>query len=109
LYFNANIFIQYNGTLVATSFNASSDYRIKENVQPLNINVDGLNPVTYYNKSKKSNDFGFIAHEVQEIFPELVSGGKDGDCMQSINYNGIIPILVKEIQILKQQVKELQR
>jgi hypothetical protein len=100
----------FNSTVTATSFNASSDYRIKENVVPLSTNysVDNLNPVHYYNKSSKKEDIGFIAHEVQEEFPCLVTGEKDGAETQSLNYNGLIPILVKEIKELKERVKFLE-
>jgi hypothetical protein len=52
-------------------------------------------------------DLGFIAHEVQETLPMLVNGIKDGSTNQSINYSGIIPILVAEIQELKMKVKKL--
>ena len=102
--------ITAGGTVTATSFNATSDYRIKENVVPLSTNysVDNLNPVHYYNKSSKKEDIGFIAHEVQEEFPCLVTGEKDGAETQSLNYNGLIPILVKEIKELKERVKFLE-
>ena len=50
---------------------------------------------------------GFIAHEVQELFPFLVSGEKDGPQNQAINYTGLIPLLVKEVRELKQQVRQL--
>jgi flagellar biosynthesis chaperone FliJ len=46
---------------------------------------------------------GFFAHEVQEIFPFLVTGEKDGEHMQSMNYNGFIALLVKEVQDLKKE------
>jgi hypothetical protein len=52
-----------------------------------------------------NHDMGFLAHEVQEIFPFLVSGEKDGPYMQSMNYNGFIALLVKEIQELKRENK----
>jgi hypothetical protein len=51
---------------------------------------------------------GFIAHEVQEVFPFLVAGEKDGPEIQSLNYNGLIAVLTKEIQDLKKRVKELE-
>jgi hypothetical protein len=101
-----------SGTLSATSFNQLSDYRIKENVTPLTLNefnVDKLNPVHYYNKLSNKQDTGFIAHEVQEEYPFLVNGVKDGATNQSLNYSGLIAVLVKEIQELKHQVKELQQ
>jgi hypothetical protein len=52
---------------------------------------------------------GFLAHEVQEHYPFLVDGEKDGDKIQSINYNGFIALLVKEIQNLKKEVEELKQ
>ena len=81
----------------APAFNNTSDYRIKSNIQPINANIDLLNPISYDNKLTNSKDMGFIAHEVQEIIPELVHGEKDGQDYQSINYIGMIPILVKEV------------
>ena len=50
---------------------------------------------------------GFLAHEVQEYFPFLVSGEKDGENKQSINYIGFISLIVKEIQELKKENKDL--
>ena len=52
---------------------------------------------------------GFIAHEVQEYFSFLVTGEKDGEKYQSINYIGLISLLTKEIQNLKQKVTELEQ
>jgi predicted acyltransferase (DUF342 family) len=96
------------GTLVAVSYSNASDYRVKENVVPLDASftVDGLNPVTYNLKSSGQQDIGFIAHEVQEFYPFLVNGEKDGKDTQSLNYNGFIGILTKEIQVLKKKVAE---
>jgi len=104
-----------NGTCSAVSFNATSDYRIKENVLNLrndylnksNFTVDNLRPVTYTNKLSGKQDMGFIAHELQEHYPFLVSGEKDGAENQSVNYTGLIALLVKEIQELKQDIKLL--
>ena len=44
---------------------------------------------------------GFIAHELQEHYPFLVTGVKDGPDTQSVNYIGLIGLLTKEIQQLK--------
>jgi hypothetical protein len=95
-----------NCTAHAQSFNATSDYRAKENIMPLNgtFTVDVLNPVTYNFKSTGQKDVGFIAHEVQEFYPFLVTGEKDGSNNQSLNYNGFIGILTKEIKDLKVKV-----
>jgi hypothetical protein len=102
--------LEVSGAVKATSYNASSDYRIKKNVMPLNLtfNVDLLKPVSYVLKDDKDArlNIGFIAHEVQEVYPFLVNGVKDGSFNQSINYNGFIGILTKEIQELKKKVLE---
>ena len=94
----------------AASVNTISDYRIKENVTKLNDTfvVDNLNPVTYTNTITLKQDVGFIAHELQEVYPFLVNGLKDGEHFQSVNYIGLIGILTKEIQELKERVKILE-
>ena len=99
--------IDCSGNVYATTFNTPSDYRIKENVTQLNSTfvVDKLNPVTYLNKKSGKQDIGLIAHELQEIYHELVNGEKDGEQLQSVNYIGLIPILIKEIQELKKEIK----
>ena len=102
--------LDVSGTVNATSYNASSDYRIKENVVSLNGTyvVDNLRPVEYFNKSLKRQDVGLIAHELQEIYPFLVTGDKDAEHYQSINYTGLIGILIREIQELKKRVAVLE-
>ena len=86
----------------------ASDYRIKTNIQELDEThtIDKLRPVTYYQNQLKKNAIGFIAHELQEYYPELVEGEKDGDKMQSVNYTGILAILINEIKNLKQNIKD---
>ncbi len=100
--------VHVSGQVTAISFNATSDYRLKNNINQItNYTIDNLNPIEYDINDK--HDMGFLAHEVQEHFPFLVDGVKDGDKMQSINYNGFIALLVKEIQSLKNEVKELKQ
>ena len=107
---NANGNITSTGTITAASYNATSDYRIKKDVVTIDdsFTVDNLRPVTYNNSKNGKQDIGLIAHELQEVYPELVTGEKDGEEMQSVNYTGLIPILIKEIQDLKARVKELE-
>ena len=99
----------FSGSVTASSFNTTSDYRIKDNIQILNEyhNVDNLRPITYYNKKTGKQDIGLLAHEVQEYLPCLVIGEKDDEQLQNINYLGLIPILIKEIQELKKEIKIL--
>lgn len=98
------------GTLFCnTVFPILSDYRIKENITLLDnsYSVDDLKPVKYFNTKTNHDEIGFIAHEVQEVFPFLVNGEKDGEKNQTLNYIGLIGVLVKEIQDLKKEVKDL--
>jgi hypothetical protein len=100
----------FSATVSAAAYNPPSDYRIKENVQDLNLTdytVNDLRPVNYHNKLLGKPDIGFIAHEVQEHYPFLVSGEKDGPQYQSLNYTGLIGIAVKEIKEIKEQTRKM--
>jgi hypothetical protein len=107
---NPKYTLDVNGNVNAISYNATSDYRIKKNVAPLDLTftVDVLKPVSYVLKDDKDSKLhiGFIAHEVQKFYPFLVNGEKDGKDTQSINYNGFIGILTNEIQVLKKKVSD---
>jgi hypothetical protein len=63
-----------------------------------------LRVVNYLNTETNKQEIGILAHELQGEYPYLVSGSKDGDELQSVNYIGIIGLLVKEIQLLKDKV-----
>jgi hypothetical protein len=100
----------------STSFNTSSDYRLKKDIIPftngLNI-VNQLNPVNYKWKTSNIDDTGFIAHEIQEILPHVVEGIKDAIYSdntinpQSVDYGKLTPILVSAIKELNTTVENL--
>jgi hypothetical protein len=99
--------LKASGQITAASFNSTSDYRIKSNILPLSdcsFEISALNPVTYHNTVTNREDIGFIAHELQPHFPFLVTGEKDGDAIQTVNYTGLIGLLVHELQQLKKTV-----
>jgi hypothetical protein len=98
--------LNVTGSVTAGSFNATSDYRIKENVVDLDFNftVDNLRPVSYTNIITGKQDIGLIAHELQEHYPCLVMGQKDGNYNQCVNYTGLIGILINEIKTLKKKI-----
>ena len=67
-------------TTTSTSYGTSSDYRLKESVQPMTgalAKVAALKPVTYKWKSNGFDGEGFIAHELAEVCPDAVTGEKD--------------------------------
>ena len=100
-----NMIVQ--GSFASNPQLSTSDYRIKTNVQTLDEThiLDNLRPVRYYQTQLARNDIGFIAHELQEQYPDLVEGERDGDNMQSVDYNGILALLINEVQRLKADIK----
>lgn len=89
----------------------TSSRRYKENIQDLEItNFDKLHPVSFtfkYDESQTKN-YGLIAEEVAEIFPEMVVFNKEGQA-ESVRYNQLFAMLIKEVQELKKQVHALQK
>lgn len=92
-----------------TAYNTTSDYRLKQNVMPMNnrlADVMKLKPVTYNWKYDDSPGEGFIAHELAEVCPYAVTGEKDavnedGSIKpQSIDTSFLIGMLVAAIQEL---------
>ena len=98
----------------AGAFNTRSDYRLKEDLKEFS----GLSLVTNMKvydfkwKEKEERNYGFMAHELQEVVPYVVTGTKDGmfedaPQMQGLDYSKLVPVLVKAIQELKAEIDEL--
>jgi hypothetical protein len=86
----ASFFVaRFNGTQIGdiaqattstVAYNTSSDYRLKENIQPMTGALEKvalLKPCTYTWKIDGAAGQGFIAHELQEVVPDCVTGEKD--------------------------------
>jgi hypothetical protein len=87
-YYNGTQIGTITNTSTATAYNTSSDYRLKENVQPMTgalAKVAALKPCTYTWKADGSDGEGFIAHELAEVVPDAVTGEKD-----AVNEDGSI-------------------
>jgi len=110
--FKASTFtsLTINNTLTAGSFSTSSDYRIKTDISQLDetITLDNLRPVKYLQTLINKPQYGLIAHELQEYYPDLVVGKKDGKEWQKVNYTGLIALLINEIKQLKRELTELE-
>jgi hypothetical protein len=105
-----------SNTGTTTSYNGTSDYRLKENIQPMVgalEKVAALKPCTYTWKVDGRLGQGFIAHELQEVIPDAVQGTKDEvDENGNPEYQGIDPrmivaTLTAAIQELKAQNDDL--
>jgi hypothetical protein len=99
-------------TAAATAYNTSSDYRLKQNVEPMVgglAKLSALAPKTFefINEPSVKVD-GFIAHEVQAIVPQAVTGEKDGEEMQGLDHSKLVPVLVAALQELAAKVAALE-
>ena len=102
----------------ATAFNTSSDHRLKENVTAdwdATTRLKQLNPVRFnFIADADTTVDGFLAHEVQSVVPEAVTGthnevDADGNAvMQGIDQSKIVPLLVKTIQELEARITALE-
>ncbi len=95
------------------SFAQSSDRRMKENIVDSANTLDKVNKlkVKDYNKindSSKKKHIGFIAQELQEVFPHLVIEAEDEAKTLQIYKIGIVPLLVKAVQELSAKVEALE-
>ena len=101
-----------------TSYNTSSDYRLKENVVPLTgatERLKQLNPTRFnFISDADTTVDGFLAHEVSDIVPEAITGTKDAvDADGNPEYQGIdqsklVPLLVATIQELEARITALE-
>jgi hypothetical protein len=110
------------GTIVlsgsSTSFNTSSDYRLKENVVTewdATTRLKQLKPSRFNFKTDKDTTLdGFLAHEVSDIVPEAISGEKDAVDKdgkiepQAIDQSKLVPLMVKTIQELEARIAKLE-
>jgi len=105
--------ITYSGSLTH-----SSDGRFKENVEPIENALDRivrLRGVTFdwrranfpERRFRGGRDVGFIAQEVEEVYPELVVTDRDG--YKSVDYSALTPILVEAIKTQQKTIDEQQQ
>jgi len=103
--------VQSSGSTV--SYTGTSDYRLKENVEPISTGISTINllkPVTYNWIIDKTKGEGFLAHELQEVIPNAVTGEKDavnedGSINpQGVDYSKLVVHLVAAIQELSAKV-----
>jgi len=102
--------IQWTGSSMA--YNGTSDYRVKSNIifigsQLLKLRGLMVKEFNIFDSTKR--EVGFIAHELQEYYPNIVTGEKDevdangNPNLQQVNLQGLIPYMVKGIQELASQ------
>jgi hypothetical protein len=112
---------EVNGKINCESVNSYSDSRYKKNIEviePVLDLVNKINSVSYnmINQDSESSEsgasnkksYGFIAQELETLFPNVVNKPVTEEDYYSINYMAIIPILTKSIQELSAKVESQQ-
>jgi hypothetical protein len=104
--------VYFDGTtVIAGDLTVNSDMRLKSNIVSLGstlsklMQLDGKSYNMYGDDSKQK--IGLLAQNVQEVFPELVKTGTDALGTLSVNYQGLIPVLINSIKELQAEILEL--
>lgn len=105
---NSDGSVTFYGAITAPSITDTSDERFKSGVYPMSggEKLDELRPVWFFNAKTMRTDFGFIAQEVREVYPEIVH--EDADGYLSLAYQRLVAPLVAEVQSLRRRVAELE-
>jgi hypothetical protein len=106
--------VKYDGSAnLAGDFTINSDARLKSNIISLGgtlaklMKIDGK---SYTMKSnEKVNKIGLLAQEIEEVFPELVKEEEDKDGTLSVNYQGLIPVLINAIKEQQEELKVIRK
>jgi len=94
--------------LVLGSINNPSDITLKDNIAPINNDdFNKLNPVsfTFKDDEKNKKHYGFIAQELETVYPELVTNTELG--FKSVNYIEMIPILLSQMKNMQMDIDKL--
>jgi len=95
-----------SGIITAVDFNSTSDENLKYNVETVDNALDTVNSlrgVKFQWKEDDRTSYGVIAQELEVVLPDLVSSGD----IKTVNYNGIIGVLIEAIKELKAEVEDL--
>ena len=94
------------GTITASDFNSTSDINLKENIETIKNSLETINSlrgVSFDWKETGKSSYGVIAQELEEVLPDLVNV-KD---IKSVNYNGLVGVLIEAVKELSAEVQEL--
>ena len=106
---DANVVGSVSVTGSATTYNTSSDARLKDitgEARGLEV-IKELNPVAYDWKADGKSDEGLIAQEVKELVPNAVSETEEG--YYQMDYSKLVTPLIKAVQEQQEQIEELKQ
>ena len=104
--------VNYDGSATLSGdLTVNSDARLKSNIISLGSTLSKLLLIDGKSYTMKSNEaiekIGLLAQEVQQAFPELVKEAGDEEGTLSVNYQGMIPVLINAIKEQQKQIDEL--
>ena len=100
--------MRVTGTVAATHFDSLSDLKLKSNVKQIENPIETvkkIDGVTFNWKEDNEASMGVIAQNVEKVIPELIS--KDEDDVKSVNYSGLIGLLIETVKEQQKQIDEL--
>ena len=104
--------ITSNGSTNTVSYVSASDQRLKENIEDADdagSKIDAIQVRQYdWKKSNIHQDYGVIAQELAEVAPEAVHQPENSEEMMGVDYSKLVPMLIKEIQSLRNRVAQLE-
>ena len=95
-----------SGIVTATDFNSTSDIKLKKNIKQIEDPISkimSIEGVSFNWKSDNRPSLGVIADQLENILPELVSGGDT----KTVNYNGLVGLLIECVKNQQKQIDEL--
>jgi hypothetical protein len=103
--------------ILGNAYNTRSDRRLKNNIIELDSSSISkylkLRPVTFFWNQDKQRDnklqYGFIAQEIESIFPEMVNTGTDEMQTKSVNYQALHALSLKVIQNQQAEIELLKK
>jgi hypothetical protein len=101
-----DVLFDVKGNISCNSVYITSDINKKKDIREINndeiININNIKSYNFNYKSNDVNSYGFMAHEVKNIYPSLSNG-------ETVNYIGFIPLLLEKIKIMEYEINELKK
>jgi hypothetical protein len=105
-----SVLIDNDLTITGSIYN-TSDINLKKNITEIEIskidNLLSLNPIhfQYSNDKKNKTHYGFIAQDVEKLYPEMIGSNDIG--FKTLNYQEVIPLMLAKIKLMQKEIDEL--
>ena len=110
VYINNDLVVKKDLYVEGSIYNPS-DERLKDNIESISLdqmnNLFEINPIHFSYKQDKTKlkHYGFLAQDVEKVFPELVNTFEKD--YKTVNYQEFIPIMLSKMQLMQNEIDEL--